>query len=334
MSLVSLGDLAQSFVMRRNMGQVKAELQILTQEMTTGVSADTVRHTGADLGPLNAISASLARLAAYHSATTELELFSGAMQTALQTVDGFATDLAPQLLSAGAALQDSTLDALGAQAEQSFKAAVAAFNTRVGDRSLFAGSATHQTPLPEGEALLATLETVVAGAATAADVAAALDGWFTDPAGYAAQAYQGSAAMAEITIAPGEKAAIGVTALDVGIRDTLKGLAMAALMGRGVPGEATVGRAALATMAGGALLAAQPHRAGLAAATGMVEGQIAAAQARNSAEITALELARAKIVSVDPFEAATKVKEAQTQLEMIYAVTARLSSLSLMEYLR
>mgnify|MGYP006193710875 CR=1 FL=1 len=57
-------------------------------------------------------------------------------------------------------------------------------------------------------------------------------------------------------------------------------------------------------------------------------------QARNSAEITALELARAKIVSVDPFEAATKVKEAQTQLEMIYAVTARLSSLSLMEYLR
>jgi flagellar hook-associated protein 3 FlgL len=47
-----------------------------------------------------------------------------------------------------------------------------------------------------------------------------------------------------------------------------------------------------------------------------------------------LEIARADLVAIDPFEAATRMEAAQTQLETLYSVTARLSRLSLVDFLR
>ena len=50
MSLVSLGDLAQSFMLRRNMAQVKLEGARHSQEVTTGISHDLARHLGGNMG--------------------------------------------------------------------------------------------------------------------------------------------------------------------------------------------------------------------------------------------------------------------------------------------
>ena len=51
-------------------------------------------------------------------------------------------------------------------------------------------------------------------------------------------------------------------------------------------------------------------------------------------EATALGLARADLIAVDGYDAASRLKETETRLQTIYALTARLSELSLANYLR
>lgn len=332
MPLVSLGDLAQSTMLRRNMGLIKTQMDVLSQEMATGVSADVTRKTAADLGPLHALDNRLAQLEGFYAATTELELMAAGQQAALGVIDGFATTLAPQLLSAAAGSQPGSLSAIGDDGEQKFKAAIAALNTRAGDRSLFAGMATDRSPLPDGETILQALETAIGTLATAEDVRLAVSAWFDDPAGFGAL-YQGQGVLAPVAISQGETAELTVTAQSDGIRETLKGFAMAALVDRNQPGPALEGRAQLAKLAGQQLLNSQSARSEVAARLGVAEQQIAAAQSRNSAESTALEIARSKIVAVDPMETASRLDEASTQLELIYAITARMSRMTLSDYL-
>ena len=144
----------------------------------------------------------------------------------------------------------------------------------------------------------------------------------------------GDGPLQPLAVAPGETADLGFTAADPGIRETLKGLAMAALLDRGVLGGNMPARADLARRAGESLLTSQTSRASMAARLGTVEGQIAAATARNGAEMSALQIALNGITDVDPYETASKLEATRQQIETLYALTARISRLSLVDFLR
>jgi len=146
--------------------------------------------------------------------------------------------------------------------------------------------------------------------------------------------YQGGPPTGPIPIAPGEEADASITALDPAFRETLAGLAMAALLDRGLLSGQTSARADLAQKAGMVLYSSEEKRAILAARLGTVEKQIEDAKTRNSAEDTALKIARGEIAAADPFEAASRLKELQMQLEALYLITSRVSRLSLAEYIR
>ena len=333
MTLLSLGDLAQSMILRRNMNQAKVQVQTLSQEMTSGVTSDLARHLRGDLGPLNGLNQTLKQLEGYKSVTSELELFSGSMQAALETLDGFATALATPLQSVSVAGDEASINAMGGEAKQKFVAAIGLLNMRVGDRALFSGKATDRAPLPDGATILSQLQTLVAAETTADGVRDAVMDWFDDPAGYAAL-YAGDDPLAAVDIGQGEDAHLNITAATDEVVATLKGLALAALTAEGATNLQATGRASLGVMAGASLMASQSARADLRADLAVTENRIAAAQTRNGAETTALEIARAKLVEVDAYEAATELTSAQTRLETIYAITSRLSSLNLASYLR
>ncbi|EEW26570.1 flagellin [Rhodobacter ferrooxidans] len=334
MTLVSLGDMAQSFMLRRQNAALKAQLQTLSTEVTTGIASDTGRQTRGDLAPLSAIDASLSRLDAYGAATSESGLFTEAMQTALSTIEEMAAEFGPALLQTAESSLDVSISNIGNTARQKFETTIATLNARVGDRSLFAGQATNGPALANSETILAALDTAILGAVSATDVATAISTWFDDPAGYASVAYQGDASLSPLAIAAGESAEIKVTAMDPAVRETLKGFAMAAMLDRGALAGSPESRADLARLAGEKLVGTATDRAYLAADLGVVEGQIESAKARNGAETTALQIARLGIVSVDPYDTATKLESTQTQLETLYTITARLSRLSLMDFLR
>ena len=333
MSQVSLGDMAQSFLLRRQNVALKSDLQRLSTELTTGRVTDAAARVSGDLVPLSGIDASLARLKAYGSVTTDAALFTGAMQTALGAIDSTSAELSASLLAAASGMATLRVDAAGADGRQRFEAAIATLNTRVGDRSLFAGTATTGAATVDASTMLQALDLEVAGLASAADVETAVAAWFESPTGFAAQAYLGGGPLASLSIAPGEEAVVDVTATDPAMRATLKGLAMAALLDRGVLAGQPDARRDLARLAGVSLLQSQTDRAYLSARLGTVEGQIDAAKVRNSAETTALHIARSDILAADPFETATRLQETQAQLEKIYAITARMTRLSLMDYL-
>jgi flagellar hook-associated protein 3 FlgL len=256
------------------------------------------------------------------------------MQTALAAVEGMASDFAASLLTAASSPQPAQLKAVLGDAEERFGSAVSHYNTRFGDRTLFAGQESRSSALVPAGIILTELEALTSGLTGASAVEAAVSTWFDDPAGFQALAYRGGDPLVPLAVAPGEDASLDVTAMDPAIRATLKALSLAALLDRGaLPGD-RVAQATLARRAGEMLMESQTDRASLAARLGAGEGLIEEARVRVEAEISALSIARADTVSVDPYEAATRLELAQTQLETIYSITARLSRLSLVDFLR
>ena len=139
--------------------------------------------------------------------------------------------------------------------------------------------------------------------------------------------------MAPINVAAGEQAYMDITALDPAIRVTLKGITMAALLDRGLMAGQTNVRQDIANRAGLSLMQTNTDRAYLTGQLGAFEAQVESAAARNSAESTSLKIVRNEITTVDPYEAASKLQYTQGQLEKIYTLTARMTRLSLMDYL-
>lgn len=334
MAMISLGDLAQTFLLRRQNTDLKSELQRLTTELTTGNAVDTGRQVRGDFTPLAGIDASLSRLMGYKSSTSETALFSGAMQTVLGTVESMTSTLGPQLLAASSGTAATQVNAIGIGARQKLETAVSLYNTDLAGRSLFAGVATDGAATINADTLLSTLEAEILGATSGADVESRVTNWFNSPAGYAAVGYLGGAPLAPVTVAPGDVADLGFTAADPGIRDTLKGLAMAALLDKGALAGNAAERASLARRAGESLINSATARADMAARLGTVEAQVEAASVRNSAETSALQIARGGITAVDPYETASRLEATSQQLETLYTLTARISRLNLVDFLR
>ena len=332
MSSLSVGDLAQNFMLARSGAAMKTSLQLLSSELVSGLADDTAAHLSGDLGPLAGIETSLAQLRGYKAVTTEATILGNAMQTALGTITDLSADLSGALLGATGSTTPAQISALGAGAAQKFETAIAALNARMGDRSLFAGLATTTTPLPTGATLLDTLQGVVAAAVSAADVQAALDDWFAQPTGYAA-VYQGGAPLAGLPVASGEIARNGITAMDPALRDTLKGLAMAALIDRDILTTDPDEIADLVHRSGVALFAAQSDLGALTARLGTTPAQIQQAAQRNTAEMSALTIALSDLLTIDSYDVASRLQQTQTQLETLYTLTSRMSRLSLVNFL-
>ncbi|MAL99457.1 MAG: hypothetical protein CL583_13525 [Alteromonadaceae bacterium] len=124
----------------------------------------------------------------------------------------------------------------------------------------------------------------------------------------------------------------GVQANDDGIRDLMRGLAMLASAD---PAEISdpdayktwVGAAAGALGSGvNAVLAAETR-------TGSMQKLVEDANNRLNAKREVLMLHISSLEAVDPYEAATRLTSAKTQLEASYAVTARLSKLSFLNFM-
>nr|WP_281390425.1 flagellin [Paracoccus amoyensis] len=70
------------------------------------------------------------------------------------------------------------------------------------------------------------------------------------------------------------------------------------------------------------------------AQVGYTQQLIEYAQTEGSAATATLEIVRNEIRQADPYATSTAITEAETHLDALYAVTARLSKLRLVDYLR
>ncbi len=330
---IGYGDMARSLMMSRQNAATKAEMTRLSKEVTTGLAADSAKHLAGDLGQVNALDSAQARLAAYATTTSELATRATAMQTALATVSVLAELAVSSLLPMDATASPARVDAAATTSRDALETVMTTLNTRFGDRGLFSGTATATAPLASASQLLSSLQSVIAGATGAADAEAAVTAWFADPAGYRAAIYAGGEVPGAIPVAEGEAVSLDVTADDPALRDLIRGLSLAALVADGLFAGQPEARRTLAAQAGTIVLGAQDSLTETSARLGQAEARIADAATRNDSEASAYDLARADLLGIDGYDAATRLTGAEERLQLLYALTARLSNLSLVDYI-
>ena len=333
MTISGYGDVAQAQVLSREQAELKSEMTTLSVEVSTGVSSDTASYLGGDLNQLTSIEASLSRLDAYDAVTTQAALEAETMQTSLTTISDVASDLSSSLMTVNSSSTSQSLESIGSEGRAALETTVSALNVQVAGQSVFAGVETDSAAVASAEDIIAELIAATEDATTAAEVEAAVDAWFDDPDGYAATGYLGGDSRRAVSITDGDTVTLDTTANDETIREMLKGLSMAALLDTDVLAGNEDERASLAIAANDQIMSAQTELTYLQADIGITEQKIEDTSTRNTAEVSSLEIARSDLISVDTYEASSRLTEVETQLELLYTVMGRITGMSLVDYI-
>lgn len=336
MSLQSIGDLAQSFLIRSRTAQVKSELEHHNTQLSTGRVADVSRTLKGDFTSLAAVEQGSARAKAFSEVIRETAIHVGGMQDRLAAITEDGARVASQLATALDGAPPGIVNAVASVGAGAFDSAVSNLNARVAGRALFAGTASGGPALASGADILEALSADTATAQTPADLEAAVIEWFNDPGGgFDTHAYRGSGtSVGPISLSGSDNVTVTASAASPEMRRHLAGLALAALVDGGAFTGATRERAETLRRAGNNLAESQPGIVAMSANLGAVEARIDTIQVRNTAEGAALETARESLIGVDPFDAAVRLEQARSRVEMMFALTARLGRLNLSEHLR
>jgi len=334
MNTTSIGDLANSLLLRTRSTEIKQSISTLTQELSTGKVSDISGRLDGDFAYLADIERNMARLEAYSVAASEARMFSDAAQTSLGRVQDLSTALGNDLLASTPSRLGTAISHISERSRQDLGVAITALNTDVAGRSLFGGTESSRAPLAPATDLLTELEAVVSGLTTAADIYSAAETWFDDPAGFRAAIYAGSdTSFAPVRIGPGEEASMPLRADDPAVVGVLRDMALSALAANPSLGLDLDTQNELLRQAGEGLLTSQQSLAGIRADLGFTQARIEEATARNSAAANSLEIARNTLLEADPYETAIRLEDAQFQLESLYSATVRTSRLSLVNFL-
>ncbi|HIC64735.1 MAG: hypothetical protein CMI50_04430 [Paracoccus sp.] len=337
MNVNSLGDQARAFALQAASNRIKTTLATLSDELSSGEVKDLSGRLGGNTRVLNDIESRLSMAAQYSRNAREAASLTQGMQDALVSTNDMSVALSSALLSDAGNATVTTLAAHAADAAGVFESTVARFNGAVAGRYFFAGTNTDQPPLMAAGQILDQLETVVSGLNTAGDVTAAVAAWFDaapGAGGFSDLAYSGSVDEAQnIAIAEDSSIVLRTTVLSPALRDQLKGLATAALLDRGVLAGDHAERSALLQNATTAIVSNRDSLLSEMARIGLNQQLVERAQSETSAVEATLTSARNQIRQADPYQTAAAITEAQSQLQTLYAVTARLSKLRLVDFL-
>ena len=335
MSSFSLGDLAQTFMLQRRGAALKMDMARLNEEVATGQVSDIKSVLAGNVSYLADIENDLKSLEGYGIATSEATQFSQAMQTALEHIQSSTSNLGTTLLTRSTSAIEPILDQFSSEAQSEMETLVNALNTKSAGRALFAGSATDQQALANADTILAAVRVATAGATNPQDIIDAANTWFDDPAGFTAEIYTGSnESLAPLRLGKGESVSLQHKANDQVFRNALKHVAIAAIAGDDSFNLSIESRRELLTETGNSLIDAHGALTAASATVGTAQARIDALATRNSTEENALLIAKGALVQSDPFEAATELEAVQFQLQSLYAITARMSDMSFVNFIR
>lgn len=335
MPIVSIGDMSQHFMSLKSGGAIKSDLARLGQELSTGKVADITAHLGGDTRQFSGIVHSLSVLDAYKVAAKETATTLDQMQIVLSRVDDSRSDAAGKLLMISGDSQPELVEQAGEIARLAFSDIVNTLNGQLAGRSLLGGSNVDAAPLAAPDAMLNDLLAGIGGVTTITAVELAVEAWFDDPAGgFATFAYQGDdGEMPSRRIAEDLKIDMDVRADDPAIKELLKSVALGAIMTELGSSLSTRDRGVLLQKASIGMLESSASIIALEAKVGNLQSLVSTGLTRLEAERTSLSIAQNGFEAADPFETATRLEAVQTQLEIHFTVTSRLSQLSLVEYI-
>lgn len=330
----TVGDMARALVLRSNQARLRAEMDSLAVEVSTGFVRDSAGHLKGDTSALLDIDRALEQLEVYRVNTASARFLTGTMQATLAEMQDRSEGLSQVLLSAELTPNDALRQTLAEDGANALNQIVSAMNRAVAGRFLFSGTATDTAPMPEADALLGDVRTALTGAGDLAAVDAALDLFFGPGGGYETGTYQGSdTGLAPQQLSETETATVDIRATDPAFRALLQPILKAALATDPSLGFAPALQVEMLSSAGRDLLGAQTEVVQMRAGLGALEARLEETTVRIAAERSATSTARLDLVGTDQYETAARYESIRTQLESLYAITARSQRLSLAEFL-
>lgn len=337
-NLSSIGDLARLYHTRQSNISTKSKINTLSYEATTGIKKDLARHLGGNASIVNQIEHRLNLINTFQKNTTEAEGILSAMQLAMQSMQDSIADLGPTLISEANLSSDSQIDIRNSQAKEQLSSIIRALNTTVAGKSIFNGSRTDTLPLPSTDAFLSALSNEIAGLNSLSDIKSAISNWLDAPigaGGYADDLYQGNLDPSHRIPASDRRTInIDTNAASPAIKEILKGLALYAVAASPQAAQDRTLQRGLLIAAGETLTFGNDQLTIERSRVGFKEEVLKKESAQNSTEYSALSISRNSMIAAEPFETALTLKEMEGNLNNLYALTARLSSLKLTDYLR
>ncbi|HXI87526.1 MAG TPA: hypothetical protein VNH64_08705 [Parvularculaceae bacterium] len=334
MSTSGVPDILNQARLARLVSELKSRQTTTSQEAITGRYEDVTKAVGGDIGGVDLISKAVADAQTYQTNLSLAANRAAITQSALGSLNEDATRISTNALGALGRGDQLSLKTAAADAKDALSAIFSRLNTADGGRYLFGGDVTAQPPIASLDQLLSDVNGIIAAGPDPASVDAALDTYFNDPAGgFATTIYQGGTKDApSVEIAPGARVAASARADAQPIRDLIRGLAVVANY-NALPAGSAVARDTVVLKGATTSRAASDSITDLRGALGVAEARIQAAKDQHAAEETAFTNVLNNKTARDPFEAAAALQNLESQLQAAYLVTARLSKLSIADYL-
>jgi flagellar hook-associated protein 3 FlgL len=334
MTVTTFGDAARQSMLSRNTTRLKGDIARLTQELSTGLVSDPARKLQGQIGTLARLEGVISLAQATRPAALHINLQLEAQYTALDSVETLLTAATQTVLRPELMATDDRLPAVAGQMGQALEQVVGLLNTQVSGRSLFAGAATDRPALAPAQQILTQLAAMVPTGASAADIDQIVADWFGAGGGFEQGNYLGAPPVAApIELEPGLVLQPAPTAMDAPIRAVLAGLAKGALMENSLVALTPQTQRDVLTGLGDTFRANAEALRGVMEQTGHAQARTDTALARLQATQTSAEIARANLIGADPYDTATALQDSIGRLEQLFALTARLSRMSLSNYL-
>lgn len=334
MTQYSIGDLSQSFLTRVHGVRLKAELQSLTEQLGSGSVSDVGAALQRDLGYFAHIEGALRQFESLELSAREAASFTDATQTALDRISGLLEQSTPEILSATSTQIQKVRVGASRIAQNDIEAVVGALNTSIAGRSLFSGTATDQTPLIDPSSFLTTVKSALPAISDAATLISEVGLFFSSGGGFDTTLYSGSVSyLKPVRISQDENVQIGLRADASEFKAVLEGLTIAALATDPSLALSPADQTTAFDHAANVLISAQTGVIGLQSQTGALQERIDSAQTYNASIRLGLEETRTELVGADELDVATRLEDVQFRLEALFAVTARLSNLSLVNFI-
>lgn len=335
MPVTSIGDMSRSFQMMRQTGALKSDLSRLTQELSTGKIADLTRHLGGDTARVSSMSGELTILQGLAHNNDNLARGLGHLQLNLEQVDTLRSGMASEFALLTPDSADTAFAQASGTARQNLDTLVNLFNVRDGERAMLAGRDVNGTALADPEVILNDIRAAIGGATDTATIVDTVNTWFDAPGGgFETIGYLGDdAGLLNHKIGPNERVSQEARGDHAAVRSALKGAVMAVIAGDVGPPLTKRVQADLMRSASEVLFSAAGDIGAMRASIGATEERVELASVAVSTQITSLSLSLNDETNADPFQTAAALQDVQQLLEIQFTTTARLSRLSLVNYL-
>ena len=310
----------------QSIAQTRSRIPEVSQEAVTGRRVDLVGHLQGSIG-----TAFLSKQAVENISTereqlqireTRLDITQTSLTSIQDTISGIGTRLEASL---GIGDQ-SSVDNAAREAESAIDQIFSSLNVRFAERFLFSGDATATPPFSAPDQLLTDVRAIAASATDAANFETQINAYFDTPAGpYQQGIYAGS----QNTSDPD-----GVSANDPAITELVKGLAILSLAQSSHNLAIINNDPVILKDTARKLSSGETALVNLRADQGLKQEQVERAQAKLNLEETILTRTFDDITGRDQFEAASELRQLETNLEASYLLTSRLANLQFLNFIR